>query len=207
MEFLENVGYTILGGGLAAIFGLVVQWVHTTRERRNSIKKIRELLKPEFEELYQILINDKQIIKKAKLDAEKDLESLYNHEMDIPTYLFVGRGRLGSLVWDAIISSGDLIKLDSDEIEIIQSAQQNVKHYNKTMDKLQKKVARQLKNELSDKITPNNLNLPDVDILHRYLDKYGLITNEAIKWFGELEKLPWVDYSKIKTTTASHAAA
>ena len=86
MEFLENVIYTILGGGLAAIFGLVAQRVHTERESRKDIKKIQDLLKLEFEELYQILMEEKRNIQKAKRRAGKDLDLLSEDEMDIPDY-------------------------------------------------------------------------------------------------------------------------
>ena len=105
MEFLENVGYTILGGGIAAISGLVVQRLYSRWERKNAIKKIHGLLKPEFEELYQILIDERRTAKKAKRSSENDFDRLNGHEMTISEYLtVVGGNRLRSLAWDAIIS-------------------------------------------------------------------------------------------------------
>ena len=76
-------------------------------ERKNAIKKIQGLLKPEFEELYQILIDERRTAKKAKRSSENDFDRLNGHEMTISEYLtVVGGNRLRSLAWDAIISSG-----------------------------------------------------------------------------------------------------
>ena len=197
MEFLENVGYTILGGGLAAIFGLVAQRVHTERESRKDIKKIQDLLKLEFEELYQILMEEKRNIQKAKRRAGKDLDLLSEDEMDIPDYFDrVGGLHLESLVWDAVISSGNLIKLDNGEIEIIQLVQQGVRHYNKNMDQLQKDAGKELEKDLSKCMAPNTFNLPDESILERYLDECKRIIDETVKRFEELNTLPWFDYTK-----------
>ena len=197
MEFLENVGYTVLGGGLAAIFGLVAQRVHTERESRNDIKKIQDLLKLEFEELYQILMEEKRNIKKAKCRVEQDLDLLSKDEMDIPDYFDrVGGLHLESLVWDAVISSGNLIKLDNGEIEIIQLVQQGVRHYNKNMDQLRKDAGKELEKNLNKCMVPNTLNLPDEGILEGYLDECKRIIDETVKRFEELNTLPWFDYTK-----------
>ena len=201
MEFLENVVYTVLGGGIAAISGLVVQRWHARWERKNNIKKIRDLLKPEFVELYQILIDERRTVKKAKRHSEDDYGSLNEHEMEASQYLDrVGGVRLLSLAWDAIISSGNLIKLDNDEIEIIQAVQQSVRHYNKSMDQLQKEMEIRMKKEFDESPIINVLNLPHVTILEEYLDNYGHAVNEAINRFKELDNLPWFDNDKIKNT-------
>ena len=197
MEFLENVGYTVLGGGLAAIFGLVAQRVHTERESRRDIKKIQDLLKLEFEELYQILMEEKRNIKKAKCRVEQDLDLLSKDEIDIPDYFDrVGGLHLESLVWDAVISSGNLIKLDNGEIEIIQLVQQGVRHYNKNMDQLRKDASKELEKNLNKCMVPNTLNLPDEGILEGYLDECKRIIDETVKRFEELNTLPWFDYTK-----------
>ena len=201
MEFLENVAYTVLGGGIAAISGLVVQRWHASWERKNNIKKIRDLLKPEFVELYQILIDERRTVKKAKRRSEDDYGSLNEHEIEASQYLDrVGGVRLLSLAWDAIISSGNLIKLDNDEIEIIQAVQQSVRHYNKSMDQLQKEMEIQMKKEFDESPIINVLNLPNVTILEEYLDNYGHAVNEAINGFKELDNLSWFDNGKIKNT-------
>ena len=197
MEFLENVGYTVLGGGLAAIFGLVAQRVHTERESRRDIKKIQDLLKLEFEELYQILMEEKRNIKKAKCRVEQDLDLLSKDEIDIPDYFDrVGGLHLESLVWDAVISSGNLIKLDNGEIEIIQLVQQGVRHYNKNMDQLRKDAGKKLEKNLNKCMVPNILNLPDEGVLEGYLDECKRIIDETVKRFEELNTLPWFDYTK-----------
>ena len=199
MEFLENVGYTILGGGIAAISGLVVQWLYSRWERKNAVKKIQGLLKPEFEELYQILIDERKTAKKAKHSSENDFDRLNGHEMKISEYLTeVGGGRLRSLAWDAIISSGNLIKLDNNEIEIIQSAHHDVMEYNKNMNRLQKDAESQMEKEFNENI-PNTILYPDIGILEDYLEDYLRTVNDAIDGFKELDELSWFDHDKVKS--------
>lgn len=149
LEIWENIAYVIVGGLVVAGAGAWVQHRHIEKERKNDIKKMREILVPEFEELYHILIEEWKKIKGAKRKAEKDFDFLINGEMDMDDYLNKTGGlRLESLVWDAIISSGNLIKLDNKEIEIIQSIQQSVRRYNKGMDRLQKDMGLQLEKTL-----------------------------------------------------------
>ena len=199
MAFLENVGYTILGGGIAAISGLVVQWLYSRWERKNAIKKIQGLLKPEFEELYQILIDERKTAEKAKHSSENDFERLNGHEIKISEYLTkVGGGRLRSLAWDAIISSGNLIKLDNNEIEIIQSAHHDVMEYNKNMNRLQKDAESQMEKGFNENM-PNTILYPDMGILEDYLEDYLRTVNDAIDGFKELDELPWFDHDKIKS--------
>ena len=191
---------------MAAASGLAVQWIHTTRERRNDINKIRSILKPEFEDLYQILIDEKQAVGNVKLRSEEDFDSLSNYKMGISEYFaIVGAGRLHSLAWNAIIASGNLIKLDNDEIEITQSVQHSVMQYNKSMDKLQKVVILLLEHTISGKPIPRVINLHGMGILDYYLDNYERAVDEAISRFNELEKLPWFDYGKIKSTATNNA--
>ena len=136
---------------MAAASGLAVQWIHTTRERRNDIKKIRDLLKPDFEELYRLLVNECQTVKNARLSSAGEFRSLRNHmyEANISVYLgHVGGFRFKSLVWNAITSSGKLINMEKNEIEAIQSVQEGVIHYNERMVQLQNKACLELKKEL-----------------------------------------------------------
>ena len=177
----------------------MVQWLYSRWERKDAIKKIQGLLKPEFEELYQILIDERKTAKKAKHSSENDFDRLNGHEMKISEYLTeVGGGRLRSLAWDAIISSGNLIKLDNSEIEIIQSAHHDVMEYNKNMNRLQKDAELQMEKEFNENM-PNTTLLPDMSILEDYLEDYLRTINDAIDGFKELDELPWFDHDKIKS--------
>ena len=177
----------------------MVQWLYSRWERKNAIKKIQGLLKPEFEELYQILIDERRTAKKAKHSSENDFDRLNGHEMKISEYLTeVGGVRLRSLAWDAIISSGNLIKLDNNEIEIIQSAHHNVMEYNKNMNRRQKDAESQMEKEFNESM-PNTTLWADVGILEDYLEYYLRAVNDAIDGFKELNELPWFDHDKIKS--------
>ena len=177
----------------------MVQRLYSRWERKNAIKKIQGLLKPEFEELYQILIDERRTAKKAKRSSENDFDRLNGHEMTISEYLtVVGGNRLRSLAWDAIISSGNLIKLDNNEIEIIQSVHHDVMEYNKNMNRLQEDAESQMEEEFNENM-PNTTFLPNTGILEDYLEDYLRTINDAIDGFKELDELPWFDHDKIKS--------
>ena len=193
---------------MAAISGLVVQWWHTRSEHNKGVKKIRSILKSEFEDFYQILIDEKQSVKKKKPNVKDDFDSLSKHKMTLQEYFtIVGAGRLRPLVWEAVTSSGNLIKLDNEEIEIIQSAHQSIMRYNKNMDELQNMAIILLGRESNGMHFHNILNLHGVDILKYYFKNYEQHINEAVERFNELNNLPWFDSDKIKPTAASQAAA
>ena len=171
-------------------------------------KKIRSILKSEFEDFYQILIDEKQSVKRIKLNVVEDFDSLSKHRMTLQEYFaIVGARRLRPLVWEAVTSSGNLIKLDNEEIEIIQSAHQSIMRYNKNMDELQNMVITLLGRESNGIHFPNILNLHGIDILKYYFKNYEQHINEAVERFNELNNLPWFYSDKIKPTAASQAAA
>ena len=191
-----------MGGGLAAISGFGVQWWHTRRELKKDIKKIRGILKPEFENQYQMLLDERQNVEKAKPRSKEDFDYLLNHKADITGYFHtVGSNRLHYLTWNAISSSGNLIKLDNDEIQIIQFVHQNVIFYNDRMDKLQEMALRLLVNDFSKDPAhiPEAINYHGVDILHYYISNYEERVNEAVEAFKALDNLSWFDMTKSKT--------
>lgn len=106
--------------------------------------------------------------------------------------------RLRSLAWDAIISSGNLIKLDNNEIETIQSVHHSVIEYNEDMDRFQKDAEAKMEKEFTVRI--NVIPWSDPGILEGYLEEYLRTTNDAIDGFKELDQLEWFDLSKIKNT-------
>ena len=149
-----------------------------------------------------MLLNERQEVQKAKLRSKEDFAYLQNHKTDITGYFYsVGSNRLHYLTWDAISSSGNLIKLDNDEIQIIQFVHQSVIFYNDRMGKLQEIALRLLVNEFSKDPAPipEAVNYRGVDILHYYIKNYEQRVNETIEAFKELNRLSWFDMTKSKT--------
>ena len=199
LEYLENVGYTVLGGGLAAISGLVVQWWHTRRELKKDIKKIHDILKPEFENQYRVLLDERQEVKKAKCRTEADFDYLKNNKAAITGYFHnVGSKRLYYLTWNAVNTSGNLIKLDNDEIQAIQFVHQSVIDYSDRMNRLQEMGLKWLVNEFSEKPIPmpEAINLHGVDILRYYVNNYEQRVEETLKAFETLNNLSWFDMTE-----------
>ena len=195
MGFLENVGYTVLGGGLAAIFGFWSQWVYARRERRNDVKKIQDLLKPEFEALYPALMYQREVNKNARQISKKNFKSVTECEKSILGYLAsVGRFYLEVRVWDTIISSGNLIKLNRVEIGIIHALQQGIRHYEKTMVRLEEEMKQDMEIKLSGKAHPNIPNYANVRVLDFYLDSCDQVLDRTMERFKALDRLSWFDY-------------
>ena len=192
---------------MAAISGLLIQERHIRKERKNDIKKIQSILKLEFEDLYRVMINERQIVTNVKLRSEEDFNSLIEHKMNISDYLEkAGGSRWVSLVWDAVISSGNLIKLNNDEIKITQYMQHGLKQYNKKMSDAHNNIVLAINNRLNRKLANDTFSQSDMLILEQYIDTREQIVNESINRFNELDKLQWFNRDKIKEATVSRAS-
>ena len=200
-EILLNAGYTILGGGLAAIFGFVSQWAYARKQRKDGIKKIQDLLKPEFKALYNALMWERNVIKEAKSISKPNFNSICDYEDAVLTYLNdKGRLHVESRMWDVILSSGNLINMNRIEIETIQSILQCVRMYNKTMSQSTSKMHQDIKMKINGMIDIN------VDVLDRYFVHWEQTINEAIRWFNMLDRLSWINYDQIKATAPIQTA-
>ena len=77
--------------------------------------------------------------------------------------------------------SGNLIKLDNNEIEIIQSAHHDVVEYNKNMNRLQEDAESQMEEEFNENL-PNTTFLPNTGILEDYLEDYLRTIQRCHRW-------------------------
>ena len=190
------------------MFGFASQWAYAKRERRSDVKKIQALVRREYAELYLVLMNEKQKIKSTRLRYDEDFNSLIEHRMSILSYLKkIGGLYLALLLKNVVISSGNLIKLNDEEIEIIQSVQQRAEYYNKRIRLLNNNIDLVRGIELDKKLANNAFNRSDMCIFKKYLDDREQIVDETVEHFNILNKLPWFDYDKIKNTAATHTKA
>ena len=192
---------------MAAASGLVVQWIHTMRERRNNIKEIQELLKSEFIDLYQGLMRERQVIKMARGVSKKNFNSFKERDVVMLDFLSnVGWLRLDVRVWDTIISSGNLIKLNPIDIKIIQIVQQRIRYHDKYIIQLEKDLMKQVEIKYSGGTYINVPNYANVRVVDLYLDNCEEVIEETIKQFKELDKMSWFDYDKIKDIGPNYKA-
>ena len=193
MELLENVAYIGIAWGLGTFTGIVMQRWHTKRERKKDIKRIHDILNPEFVNIYRILMREQEVNKNARQIFKNDFPSIFEYTKNILGYLAnTGRLNVEFHMWDVVIASGNLIKLDRNEIEIMQSVMQRLKTYAKTIIKLEKDMMQKINKQLSEGT------IPKADIFDTYLDTCDVVITLTILWFKKLDKLSWFDCDKIK---------
>ena len=189
---------------MAAIFGFVSQWMYARRERSNDIKEIQNLLNSEFIALYDMLMRERDVNKRAKDISKRSFNSVKEREVEILTFISIaGRQYLEVRVWDPIISSGNLIKMNHADIKTIHRLRQRIKHSVKSIMKLDKEMRKKMKIEAGGGIcfmakNGASMRIADRGIADQYLNLCEEVIEKTIDQFKELDNLPWFDYDKIK---------
>ena len=189
---------------MAAIFGFMSQWVYARRERSNDIKEIQNLLNSEFIALYDMLMRERDVNKRAKDISKRSFNSVKEREVAILTFIsMAGRQYLEVRVWDPIISSGNLIKMNHADIKTIHKLRQRIKHGVKSIMKLDKEMRKKMKIEAGGGIcfmakNGASMRIADRGITDQYLNLCEEVIEKTIDQFKELGNLPWFNYDKIK---------
>ena len=189
---------------MAAIFGFMSQWVYARRERSNDIKEIQNLLNSEFIALYDMLMRERDVNKRAKDISKRSFNSVKEREVAILTFIsMAGRQYLEVRVWDPIISSGNLIKMNHADIKTIHKLRQRIKHGVKSIMKLDKEMRKKMKIEAGGGIcfmakNGASMRIADRGIADQYLNLCEEVIEKTIDQFKELGNLPWFNYDKIK---------
>ena len=196
MVFLEDVGFVVSGGAVATVAGFVAQvWYARHRDRRD-VKKIQDLLKPDFANLYQMVMKDKNTAEKVQNDIDRGQVVLHDgsNVFDVSFYLANTGGQFRSLVWPQITSSGKMLKMKKEEIEAIQLVQEGVIKYNNNIAKMQRDMKIRLRPLVGSYLPLGELNTVNTILLEGYLCEYNESINELLAKFKELKKLAWFDY-------------
>ena len=106
-------------------------------------------------------------------------------------------------MWDPIISSGNLIKMNHADIKTIHRLRQRIKHSVKSIMKLDKEMRKKMKIEAGGGIcfmakNGASMRIADRGIADQYLNLCEEVIEKTIDQFKELDNLPWFDYDKIK---------
>ncbi len=133
---------SLYGAGFGAIAGSLLAFSFARyslkSEQRKKLEKIHEILSDEFYRIYVYSNDAKEFITKT-LETEKE----FDEHFDWVEYEII-RGRspvifnlpnFRFLLWDAITSSGSLINLESDEIQLTNSAHNDMILYFKRIEK------------------------------------------------------------------------
>lgn len=188
----------IIGAVTASIF----LFTHERKKEKREIEKIKSLLNSDFSEFYKEITKDKQLIQNEhdKLETSDSLvNKLISGEMDFSEF-YSKFGIFYELsYWQAIVSSGSLLKLEKDEINHVQTVANSMDWYNKELDVMHKKT----NDDLSECLFPQDSDQqyedePDPeeikDIINGYFVGVLSMTKNCIDNLEDLRKFSWINF-------------
>jgi len=130
------------GAIFGAIIGALLAFFFTRyslqKEQRKKIEKIHNILSDEFYRIYRYADDAKEYLT-SQLESEKEFDEHFGwteHEViRARSPVIFGLPNFRFLLWDAIISSGSLINLESNEIQLINSAHDDMVIFFKRLEK------------------------------------------------------------------------
>src|SRR6266850_7392827 len=154
--------YSALIGATAA-FVLIL--AHERSREQKEIKKIRSLLNSDFSEMYRLITKDKEFFQNAydKLDKEDGLvNQLVSGKLVVIDFYHKYGIFYDFEFWNAVVSSGSLLKLKQDEISDVQAVHNSFSWYNANVLELQDGTTDYLVECLSDEDPENELDLEEI---------------------------------------------
>lgn len=132
----HEIFFGFYGAAFGAVIGALVAFLLTRyslqNEQRKKLIRIHEIINDEFYRIYHYAAKEHELFQKEFFtDIKKFEEHVDNALYEISrarspiTFSFVN---FRFLLWDAILSSGSLIELESDEIQLINSAHDNMQN-------------------------------------------------------------------------------
>ena len=137
----EQIVLVTIGGAIAAIFGGAVAYNLETAKNKKTIKKVQDLLNNDFTHIHELLS------KHIPLTVET-FEKLSNNEISFknvidrehPNHFSPMINPYHFSFWDAIIASGNLIKLEEKEIRNMTAAHGAITSYCDDIEELRESI-------------------------------------------------------------------
>lgn len=188
---MSEVLFGFYGASFGAVVGALIAFFlarySLKNEERKKLVRTQQIINDEFYRIYYYASNEKEFFEKQFKDKKAFKEHVDNALYEISrarspiVFQFVN---FRFLLWDAIISSGSLINLESDEIQLTNSAHENISHIFENIDihfdDFTKKYQR----------GPENPEMPSEESFEIYLHMFlGQLYVELEKIQQEFEKL------------------
>ena len=188
----------ILGAAVASVF----LFSHERQKDKREIRKIKSLLNSDFSEFYEEITKDRQFIQDARDKLETDdslVNKLISGTMDFSEF-YSKYGIFYELqYWQAIISSGSLLKLEKDEISHVQAVSNSMDWYNAEL----REAHQETNDSLCDCLFPPDADQqyedePDPETVKDILDGYFAdvlsMMKDCISDLEELRKFSWIKF-------------
>lgn len=188
----------VFGAAIASIF----LFSHERQKEKREIKKIKSLLDSDFSVFYEEITKDRDLIQneRDKLKTEDSLvNKLISGTLDFSEF-YSKYGIFYELqYWQAIVSSGSLLKLEKDEISHVQAVANSMDWYNSELKEIHQDTNDALceclfledeDKEYDDEPDPEEIR----DILDGYFSGVLAMMKDCIDDLEELRKFSWIHF-------------
>lgn len=198
MIMAEEIIFSLYGAVFGAIVGALAAFLLTrhslNKQERENLKKLQNILSDDFYRNYKYAQDTKAFLTSVLNDEKEFFEHAAQSHYEIerarsPIVIRVPNFRF--LLWDAVISSGLIIKLQSHEIVIINATHDNlINKFNEINQNFQQ-FSEENSLDLENPVTPDIENLKDV-IFRFYGGVYARL--EQIEQYFEylFENVSWI---------------
>ena len=117
----------IIGAAAGAVFALLSSYYLIKRKQKNELKKIQNMINDDFYRIYYY-VNESIRIIEGLTNGKEFYEYVLNINDNIRTgrsALLLNLPNLRFLLWNSIVSSGKMMELKTDEIQLINTAHDN----------------------------------------------------------------------------------
>jgi len=199
---LDSIGINIpiIAAIFGSIFGALVAFVlfynHDVSKEKRDIKKIRALINSDFARLYQLAKEDISKIEQDNVEHTLDdyINKITAGDTNIDEFLFEYSKISEFNFWEAIVSSGSLIKLPEKEILLIQGTIDTIQILNIDIKELGEKVERDLRTAIRDSSDSGKDRVNE--IMTEFLGDLISFYEAVIDILKVSRSLRWVDLEK-----------
>ncbi len=200
MDIFNELEIGIAAALIGVISSTFVATYKEKEERSRETNKIRSLLSDDFSRLYKEITKDRQLFQNEhdRIGTDGDLSGRLMSDDKEYSKAYSEYGIFYELeYWQAIVSSGSLLKLDKDEIRHVQASYNSMDWYNKELGVMHKEMTDELLECLnpSDDTDQQYQDEPYVeeirDLLRGYFEDVISMMNDCVDDLRELEKFSW----------------
>lgn len=138
-EFIVFVA--LIGSAFGAIVAFVLFYHYESSRGKREIEKIKVLIRDDFTRIYRIAKSDMNKIDTDNIEFKIDekIDKLISGNFDLEEFLSPYMPVLDFNFWEAIVSSGSLIKLEKEDIKKIQAGIDTIRIVDSEGEKILKK--------------------------------------------------------------------
>ena len=132
IDIISGVYSTIIGALVGAVSAFMLTRHLMTQKQKNELKKIQNIINDEFYRIYYYANESIKIITELVENGTKFDEHILDIRHEISrgrTPLLIDLPNLRFLLWNSIVSSGRMIELETNEIQLINTAHDNAEEH------------------------------------------------------------------------------